>query len=346
MSRGIWGAICLTLALSMGCVCEVSYWCVDLSPDGQYMAIAGAEDEDGIIEIYNAATKTLVHTTTLADFNFTTVSFSPDGKWLASSGPDNSARLWKFPSMALARTLGGPANAAERRDWRDYLITMWAVAFSPDGQLLAAASTDNTVKLWDAASGGLVRTLGEPCIAYHEPNLRDSASTFCVAFSPDGKTVAAGGDYWPDFNMSEHWGTLRIWDVATGSLLHGLRCPDQVNSIVFSPDGKALASAGRDGNVALWEVSTGRRVRTAGSHGDRLNCVAFSPDGSLLAACGRDGTGGNPPAKVWNAATGALVDSFSSPWDEPMSLAFSIDGTWLVSVGLDGDIYTYVVPGE
>jgi WD40 repeat protein len=196
------------------------------------------------------------------------------------------------------------------------------------------------------ASGEPVRTLGDPCIGYHEPNLRDSGNTFCVAFSPDGKTLAAGGIYWPDFQMSEHWGTLRLWDAATGSLLYDLRCPDQVNSIAFAPDGKTLASAGSDGSVALWEVSTGRWLRNAASDDARLDCVAFSPDGLLIAACGRDWRGSHLPVKVWDLTTGALVASFSGHIGSATSLAFSADGTWLVSVGLDGGIYINDVPGE
>ena len=155
-----------------------------------------------------------------------------------------------------------------------------AVAFSPDGKLLAVAQANGYVRLWNPVTG---QPVGAPLLASTSPQSYVAG----VAFSPDGKLLAsAGGD-----------GTVQLWNLATGQAV-GTPLPAAtsggVNAVAFSPDGTLLAAAYADGYVRLWNLATGQAVGTplpagAGSGGS-VSGVAFSPDGKPLATADTDGT--------------------------------------------------------
>ena len=127
---------------------------------------------------------------------------------------------------------------------RGHKKSVYSVAFSRDGKTLASGSDDNTVKLWDAATGQELRTLGG-----------HSSFVLSVAFSPDGKTLASGSDD----------NTVKLWDAATGQELRTLGGHSSfVLSVAFSPDGKTLASGSFDKTVKLWDAATGQELRTWG----------------------------------------------------------------------------------
>ena len=161
-------------------------------------------------------------------------------------------------------------------------LSVYSVAFSPDGQTLASGSGgsgDNTVKLWDVASGTLKDTLEGHTLWINS-----------VAFSPDGQTLASGsGD-----------NTVKLWDVASGTLKDTLEGhTGSVRSVAFSPDGTLLASGSSDETIKLWDVATGTLkdtlrpdriylesrsyVRSLRSSNIDVLSVAFSPDGTTLA---------------------------------------------------------------
>lgn len=194
-----------------------------------------------------------------------------------------------------------------------------AIAFSPDGRWLATGSKDETVKLWEVASGQEARTLvGHGTGVYFVMgNVLQIGGVDAVAFSPDGQWLASGG--WDN--------KIKLWEVATGQEVRTLAGhTDAVRAVAFSPDGRWLASGSLlDGTVKLWEVATGSNVRTfAGLTG----AVAFSPDGNLLASWSYDGT-----VRVWEAATGRNVHTLRPPHvvARATDVAFSPDGRWVAS---------------
>ena len=140
-----------------------------------------------------------------------------------------------------------------------------AVAYSPDGKSLASASDDKTLRVWDAASGRLLRTLKG-----------HTGRVLSVAYSPDGKSLASASDD----------RTLRVWDPSSGRLLRTLEGhPGGVLSVAFSPDGKSIASASDDQTVCVWDASSGRLLRTLEGHAGPAWAVAF-PASAMAGAVG------------------------------------------------------------
>jgi WD40 repeat protein len=186
-----------------------------------------------------------------------------------------------------------------------------SVAFSPDGQALAAGGLDGMVRVWESTTGREVHTLrGHAHIV------------FGVAFSPDGRTLASAGE--------DH--TVRVWDAATGGAVRVLRGhTDQVQGVTYSPDGRTLASAGNDRTVRVWDAATGRELLTLRGHTHWVNGVAYSPDGRTLASACEDGT-----ARVWDAATGRSVRILSGHSGVAKRVAFSPDGRTLAAAYGDG----------
>ena len=184
----------------------------------------------------------------------------------------------------------------------DFVIS---VSFSPDGQMLASGSWDNTLRLWDANTGEHLRTL---------TGHTDSVSS--VSFSPDGNTIASGS--WDN--------TILLWDTNTGRHIRTLWDKDRAISVSFSPDGNTIASGSGENTLRLWDANTGRHIRTFTGHTGYVYSVAFNPDGTMLASGSWDKT-----IRLWEVNTGRHIRTLIGHTDWVSSVSFSPDGQMLAS---------------
>ena len=184
------------------------------------------------------------------------------------------------------------------------------MAFSPDGQTLASASYDRTIRLWDVETATLKNTL---------PGVYLS-----VVFSPDGQTLASAG-------LDR---TIRLWDVDSETLKNTLEGhTGRVTSVVFSPDGQTLASASYDQTIRLWDVDSETLKNTLEGHTHEVTSVAFAPDGKTIVSASEDWT-----VRLWDADSGDLQNTLQGHIGIVSSVAFAPDGKTLASASEDGTI--------
>jgi WD40 repeat protein len=206
-----------------------------------------------------------------------------EGKTLYSGSDDQTVKVWDIATGKNTETIKAHSAA------------VMAVAVSKDGNTLATAGADGSVKLWDKTGKELAVFKVETIKKSTDPKTKketiskEAARAFtCVAFSPDGKRVAAGNND----------GFVKIWDVDGKKEVNDLKAPGGVWSLAYNPDGSRLATGGYDNVITLWDTATGKDVRTIKAHFGTVTALAFSPDGSQLASGGTiDAT-----VKIWNVA--------------------------------------------
>ncbi|MBN1138618.1 MAG: protein kinase [Anaerolineae bacterium] len=322
------GALLRSVEISMPRSGVTQLYDVELSPDGEKLAIAGGIDA----QVLNSANWQSLYSIDAHTSNVDSISFSPDGRTLASASHDGTTRLWQVSDGAYVDTLEG------------FMGSLLGLGLSADGETVSVADTGYTVRLWDTWSGERLKTLPLPYFNARSLALAPDGATFALGsaqgvirlrsagdgsllqefeghtyivdnltFSPDGTMLASGS----------YDNTARLWRVSDGKLLHTFEGhADKVASVAFSPDGQWLATGSWDETVRLWRVSDGALLHVLEGHESRVQCVAFSPDGQTLASGGGDGV------RLWYASTGRPLDTIAADGNE---LAFSPDGSVLVA---------------
>lgn len=212
-------------------------------------------------------------------------------------------------------------SAAEIVLQRGHYGEVGAVAYSPDGRILASAGPAEDIRLWDRSTGDLVRTLpGHP------------QRVMGLVFSPDGRWLASAGTE----------GTVKLWDYRNGRLSHHFtnHVGDWVRRVAFSPDSRWLVPATYDGKMSVWDVESGVVIRTIPIDGS-VSDIAFTPDGKFVVTLLRSGP--RRSVSFWDPTTGALGLNLDS--GVLMSgLSISQDGTLLAAGGLDGALIIWELP--
>jgi WD40 repeat protein len=355
---------------------EDTVWGVAFSRDGRTLAVG---DGYGNVGLWDVATKTPTRTLAVGS-QVLTVEFSKDGSTLAVGDDVGNVSLWdgaagqRHPAMltedsttwdvALSpdgRTLADSSDTIVLRDTTTGKQTgkldesANSIAFSKDGSRLVAGDGDGNVIVWNVAAKKKAE------------ELKDSGSVYGVAFSPDGRSVAAAGDYGSDVIV---WNTVTnqrialpddkqrvysvafspkgdilaagdikghvlLWNTANAKPIADLNEGTTVWSVAFSPDGRTLAVGDFTGHIGLWSVVSGkwRRVRTL-AVGTEVRSVAFSPDAPATLVSGD--TLGN--VSVWNTTTGQELASLLEADRGAIGLAFPENGRMLAIAGMDGEI--------
>ena len=284
------------------------------SPDGKMIATAGGWN-DNTVRLWDAVTgetKAVLTGYTPID----TIAYSPDGNTIATNRAyhSNSLQLWDAKTMRLKTTY------TERTQG-----ILSFIVYAPDGNTIATMNlSDNTVRLWDTATGKHKAT-------FKHANTNSGYDIASVAYSPDGNTIAAVGGHHKD-----HKGTVYLWHVQTKKRKIIYEGPDYISAVAYSPDGRTIATGSWNGKIQVWHTVTGEVLKTISTkHIGGIESLAYSPDGRMIASGGgyRDDI-----VQLWDTITGTHKARLRGHTKTVASVVYSPDGKTIATGSTDGTV--------
>ncbi|MDZ8026092.1 MAG: caspase family protein [Nostoc sp. DedQUE11] len=324
---------------------------VAISPDGQYIISGGT---DGTIRFWNSKGEQLRKPLTRHQGGVNSVAISPDGQYIISGGVDNTVCLWNSRGQPIGTPFVGhqePSASSIRKGEGVY-----CAVFSPDSQSIASSGVDSTIRLWNLEGGLIIPPLNALSLSvdFHPSKRRlvgldgriqlwttdgrpieeffsggNGYSFNSVAFSPNGKYIAAGGN----------GGHLQIWDLEGDEIGKPFQAHNtEITDVVFSPDGQKIASSSFDKTIRLWNLEGKQIEKTFAGHEETVYSIAFSPQGKLIASGSYDRS-----IRLWNLK-GEQISSFGD--EDVRSVAFNPNAPILASTGMEATVRLWDFKGN
>ncbi len=311
------------------------------TPDGRMLGTVTATDGGprggpGELRLYELdVTGGRLVTTVREPAGLRAIAFAPDGKTVATAGYDRTVKLRDPTSGTLLATFGGSDRVREFRHAPNgarsgprggFVNLVTAVAFAPDGKTLAAGCLDETVQLWDMATGTSISTIP----VYGQ-------SVLSLAFSPDGRELVVGTG-----EVGASVGTLLLLDAVEPRVIRRFDAiKGAVRSVAFAPAGNMLAAAttgNGEAGASLWHRFSGRGVRSY-APGVAVNSIAYAPDGKSVVAGLEDGR-----VLLLETASSSRKATLGGPSAPVLGVAYAPDGLTVASAHRDGSVSFWGMP--